>query len=221
MSVLGISGPPPPAPPVVSEGEKSDRRTILAIILSTIVVVVGIGGTAISYWMHFSRKYAKIDHSAETLSFNLAGSRTLSTTYSNPPYGVSLMLPGKWKRFAVPEENFAGLVGSPDEAGAHFDVLFRPIFTGIPVPVESQANNLAARYSAVFHWHVQKSQRILIYDREAMEVSFSQVGNNQSLVLVMVQKGAVTYLLFIFGPPDAASSWQYLDSVLPQTIKIQ
>ena len=148
MSVLGISGPPPLPPPVVSERDKSDRKIILVIIVLTVVVVVGSLGAVMGYWSHFSRRYGHIDRSRETLSFDLDKVQNVSTTYSNPPYGVSLTLPGNWRRISVPNQSFVGLA---DGAGStpHFSVLFQPAFTGFPMPTDNEANVLAAKYATI------------------------------------------------------------------------
>ena len=140
MSVLGISGPPQEIPAAVSERDKSDRKIVVVLICVVIVAFVAVVGTALLVWTHYSAKYANIDKSHETLSWNLDPPLLPSTTYTNPPYGVTLKLPGKWVRVRPPYRCFITLAGSLDSGTPHFDVMFWPIFTGVPSSVDTASS---------------------------------------------------------------------------------
>jgi hypothetical protein len=228
MSVLGLSGPSPLPPPVVSDRDKSDRKVIATIIACVVVVVVGSIGGVMCYWIHFSKKYGHIDRSRETLSYDTDGSQdvdhatAVSTTYANPAYGVSLTLPGKWRRAAVPNQNqsFIGLVADRDDSMAHFAAQFRPFFTGVPESVDMEANTLAGRYANLADTKLDNREQITIGDRTATILRFSTGARKSSFVIVVVNKGPVAYVLIIVGPADTAANWQRLDSMLPQSIRI-
>jgi hypothetical protein len=219
MSVLGLSGPPPPPRPVVSPRDKSDHKIIATIIACVVLLVVGSVGGVMGYWIHFSKKYGHIDRSRETLSLNLDKLQNVSTTYSNPPYGVSLTLPGNWRRVNVPNQSFVGLA---DGTGVtpHFNVLFQPTFTGFPIPTDKEANVLAARTATILGARLQRTDHTTINGREAAILRFANDARKESFNVVVVDKGPVAYTLIILGPTAATDRWQYLDAMLPQSIKL-
>ena len=220
MSVLGPSGPPPLPPPVVSERDKSDGRIIRVIIVSVVIVIVGAAGAAISYWIHFSRKYANIDHSSETLSVTFDGKDT-STNYSNPKYGISLKLPGHWDRIGVNRNAFVGLADAPPRTSPRFLVMFQSAFTGVPVPIDSEASSIAGRYVGFQAVKLERIERTTIGGRDARVLHFTDDAHNRTFRIAVLENGPVAYILIILGPTDATARWQYLDSVLPQMIKVQ
>ncbi len=221
MSVLGISGPPPDIPPAVSERDKADRKIVVVLICLVIVVVMGCAGTAAFLWIHYSARYTNIDKSHETLSFDLGQSPTPVTTYTNPPYGVALTLPGKWARVRPPMNCFVTLGGSPDSGATHFDAMFWPVFTGVPSQVDTQAQIISAAYSVAAGWKLEKSEAMQINGRYARVMSFATQQHNLSLTLVVLNKGSVTYSLVLVGPSDAPDAWQQLEGALPNAITVQ
>jgi hypothetical protein len=221
MSVLGISGPPPEIPPAISERDKTDRKIVAVLICLVIVVVAGFAGTAVFLWIHYSAKYTNIDKSHETLSVNLDQSQYPFTTYTNPPYGVTLKLPGKWVRVRPPINCFVMLAGSPDYAANHFDALFWPIFTALPSSVDTQAQFIIASYSAGMGWKLEKSETMQINGREARVMSFATRQQNLSITLVVLNKGNVTYGLILSGPGIESEGWQHIEDALPDAITIR
>jgi hypothetical protein len=221
MSVLGISGPPPDIPPAISERDKTDRKIVVVLICLVIVVVVGFAGTAAFLWIHYSAKYTNIDKSHETLSWNLDPPLLPSTTYTNPPYGVTLKLPGKWVRVRPPYRCFITLSGSPDSGATHFDAMFWPIFTGVPSSVDTQAAFISAAYSKGAGWTLEKSETMQIDGRDARVLSFATQQHNLSLALVVLNKGSVTYALVFAGPGNAPDGWQQIHDALPNAITVQ
>lgn len=221
MSVLGISGPPQEIPAAVSERDKSDRKIVVVLICVVIVAFVAVVGTALLVWTHYSAKYANIDKSHETLSWNLDPPLLPSTTYTNPPYGVTLKLPGKWVRVRPPYRCFITLAGSLDSGTPHFDVMFWPIFTGVPSSVDTQAAFISAAYSRGAGWKLEKSETMQINGREARVISFATQQHNLSLALVVLNKGSVTYALAFAGPGNEPDAWQRLENALPTALTIQ
>ncbi len=221
MSVLGISGPPPDIPPAISERDKTDRKIVVVLICLVIVVVTGCLGTATFLWIHYSARYTNIDKSHETLSWNQDPPLLPSTTYTNPPYGVTLKLPGKWERVRPPMNCFVTLGGSPDSGATHFDAMFWPIFTGVPSQVDTQAQVISAAYSMTAGWKLEKSEAMEISGRYARVMSYATQQRNLSLTLVVLNKGSVTYSLVLVGPSDAPEAWQQLENALPNAITVQ
>ena len=221
MSVLGISGPPPDIPPAISERDKTDRKIVVVLICLVIVVVMGCVGTAALLWVHYSARYTNIDKSHEKISWNQDSPLLPSTTYTNPPYGVTLKLPGKWVRVRPPMNCFVALGGSPDSGATHFDAMFWPVFTGVPSPVDTQAQFISAAYSVAEGWKLEKSESIQINGRYARVMSYATQQRNLSLTLAVLNKGSVTYSLVLVGPSNAPDAWQQLEDALPQAITIE
>jgi hypothetical protein len=221
MSVLGISAPPPDIPPVISERDKSDRKIVFVLICLVIVVVMSCAGTAAFLWIHYSARYTNIDKSRETLSFDLDQSQAPFTTYTNPPYGVTLTLPGRWARIRPPINCFVTLGGSPDSGATHFDAMFWPVFTGVPSQVDTQAQLISAAYSVAAGWKLEKSESMEINGRYARVMSFATQQRNLSLTLVVLNKGSVTYSLVLVGPSNAPDAWRQLEDALPNAIAVQ
>ena len=221
MSVLGISGPPPDIPPTISAGDKTDRKIVVVLICLVIVVVIGFVGTAAFLWIHYSARYTNIDKSHETLSWNADPPLLPSTTYTNPPYGVTLKLPGKWERVRPPINCFVTLSGSPDSGATHFDALFWPIFTGLPSSLDTQAQVIIASYSAGMGWKLEKSETMQINGRDARVMSFTTTRRNLSVTLVVLNKANVTYGLIFSGPGIESDGWRQIEDALPNAITVQ
>jgi hypothetical protein len=220
MSVLGLSGPPPDPPAVVSAQDKSDRKVIFTVVVLLIVFFLFIVSGAAFYWFHYIQKYGNIDRSGETLSFDYDPHQNISTTYSNPKYGVSLTLPGNWSRIGVASHAFVGLADAPPRTSPRFLVVLEPAFTGVPLSVDAEANSLAGRYAKLARGTLEKIERTSINGRDARVLSFSGDAANRTVRMAVFDRGPIAYILIIYGPTDATARWQYLDSMLPQSIKL-
>lgn len=220
MSVLGLSGPPPDPPAVVSAQDKSDRKVIFTVVVLLIVFSIFIVGGAAFYWFHYIQKYANIDRSGETLSFDYDPHQDISTTYSNPKYGVSLTLPGDWSRIGVASNAFVGLADAPPRTSPRFLVMLEPAFTGVPLSVDAEANSLAGRYAKLARGTLERIERTSINGRDARVLYFSGDAANRTVRMAVLDRGPIAYILIIYGPTDATARWQYLDSILPQSVKL-
>jgi hypothetical protein len=221
LSLRDDSGPAPANPSAISERDKADRKIVVLLICLVIVAVVGLGGTAALLWIHYSTRYTNIDKSHEKLSWNLNQSQSPSTTYANPPYGVTLKLPGRWVRVPPPYPCFVTLAGSPDSSATHFDVMFWPIFTGLPSSVDTQAMLIGAAYSRGAGWKLEKSETMQIDGRNAHVMSFATQEQNLSLTLAVLNKGFVTYALIFAGPENAPDDWRQIHEALPQAVSLR
>ena len=175
-------------------------------------VVVG----AALYWFHYIQKYGNIDRSGETLSFDYDPHQNISTTYSNPKYGVSLTLPGNWSRIGVASNAFVGLADAPPRTSPRFLVILEPAFTGIPLSVDAEASSLASRYAKLARGTLERIERISINGRNARVLYFSGDAANRTVRMAVFDRGPIAYILIIYGPTDATARWQYLDSILPR-----
>lgn len=107
MSVIGLSGPPPNPPAVVSAQDKSDRKIIIVVI--ALVLAVVLSPLAQRYSIGSTMLESTANRSvARDLSFDFDQSKNVSTTYSNPPHGVSLTRPGNWSRISIDHTVLSG-----------------------------------------------------------------------------------------------------------------
>jgi hypothetical protein len=81
---------------------KNNRASIFIILSVALVIVVAgfaISGTLL---VRYAAKFAQMDRTHESLSWDGAPGPVLHTTYKNPAYGVKLTLPGAWEPSHTP-----------------------------------------------------------------------------------------------------------------------
>src|SRR5208282_3739703 len=142
-----------------------------------------------------------------------------STTYTNPAYGVTLKLPGRWMRVRPPYPSFCTLAGDPSDGPSRFDVMFWPIYTASPASLDDEANMMAVMYQRNAGWTFRGGESLQINGRYARILRFS-TSPRDDLTLVVVKKWPATYGLLFTGPGDATEDWQHLRAALSQSIEI-
>jgi|GEM_PF-5194605 hypothetical protein len=218
-----LFGDPAPAPQPLpaSPRDKNDRKLVIIVISAVIVLFVGSVAGAAGLWVHYAAKFNKIDKTHEVPSSDTSRAGDLSTIYTNPAYGVTLKLPGQWRRARAPFRSFCTLAGSPDGGLTRLYAMFWPIFTGAPASVDTESNMIAAGYRRNAGWTLLGSESIQINGRDARMLRFSIPQGNAELALIVVNKWPATYALAVTGPSNAPDAWQRLRAALPQSIEIK
>lgn len=197
----------PPRPPRSAPIATSESRSVVAlgVSLAVIIAAVAIGLFALIYSNVV--KFATVDNSNS--SFTITETQT---TYTNPKYGVTLRLAGKWESADSPRyQDFCRLSGS-DGLSARL----RPIF-----PVLASPDQFAAGFSGVFvkqGWTLVSDSRTQIHGRAGRILRFEK--NFTEVELVVVRKGPVLYELLISGMSDS-SEWPRITDALPQSIEVK
>ncbi len=228
MSELRISNAPIPKP------ERSDafkivmRLLALACVLIVLAAVVGL-----RMWTHYSRKFGEIDHSADSITTSASQPVPLEsspdpsyriafeTVYKNANSGVTLRLPGIWRKANAPQ------ITKPDAAHRFcildsqegLDLMFWPQFPDLLPSLDADADVLRKNYAA--GGFVVRGQRELeIRGKKAKELKFFVPSGGLNLNLVIIRKWPVLYVLAITGSLQSQAAWERVESALPEAVDI-
>jgi hypothetical protein len=215
MSVLGISGPPPEIPPVISERDKSDRKIVIIVISLLIVVVVGLVAVVGGFSFYYASKYAAIDKTHDSLTWDPQQSNALFTTFESPAGGVTMKLPGEWEMSRNPTKYLCHLV-NPD----NFSAVLELDFPALTPSLDADASQVATRYETGAQWTLIREESFQVNGMPAHLLRFD-TQRNVDVDIVMLKKWPVDYGLSIAGRPDATDEWQRIEAALPQAITIK
>jgi hypothetical protein len=228
MTELRLSNYPIPEPKRSSAFKIVFGLLALAGVLVVLAAVVGF-----RTWSRYSREFSEIDHSADSIATSasqpvrLESSPTPSyqiafeTVYKNAKSGVTLRLPGVWRKASAPQ------ITKPDAAhrfcildsGDGLDLMFWPQFPDLLPSLDADADVLRKRYAA--GGFVVRGQRELeIRGNKAKELEFFVPSGGLNLSLVIIRKWPVTYLLAITGSPRSQTAWERLENALPEAVDI-
>lgn len=193
---------------------KSNRTSAFIIIsISLVIVVTGFAVSGILF-VRYAAKFAEIDRTQESLSWDGAPGEVLHTTYKNPAYGVTLTLPGAWKPTQGATRFLCHLNG-PDRFNAVFGASF-PVLTP---SVDSDASLVANRYETIDGWVLNSQESTTISGLPAHILRLTS-RRSVGVDLVMVKKWPVVYELSVAGPSADSEHWRIVRAALPQAIHI-
>ena len=200
-----ISGPAP---------HKTNRTSAFIIIsISFVIVVTGFTVSGILF-VRYAAKFAEIDRTQESLSWEGAPGEVLRTTYKNPAYGVALTLPGAWKP-AQGATKFLCHLNGP----ARFNAVFGANFPVLTPSVDSDAALVANRYETIDGWVLNSQESTTISGLPAHILRLTS-RRSVGVDLVMVKKWPVVYELSVAGPSADSEHWRIVRAALPQAIHI-
>ncbi len=228
MTELRFSSAPIPEP------ERSDafkivmRLLALAGVLIVLAAVVGLRA-----WSRYSRKFSEIDHSADSITTSASQPVRLESTpnpsyriafetvYKNATRGVTLRLPGMWRKANAPQ------ITKPDAAHRFcildsqegLDLMFWPQFPDLLPSLDADADVLRKNYAA--GGFIVRGQRELeIRGKKAKELEFFVPSGGLNLNLVIIRKWPVLYVLAITGSPQSQAAWERVENALPEAVDI-
>lgn len=193
---------------------KTNRTSVFIILLIALVIVVAGFAVSGTLLVRYMAKFAEIDRTHESLSWDGAPGEILHTTYTNPAYGLTLKLPGRW----LPSERPAS-----DPYLFHlvafdgFHALFWPEF---PV-LTSSVNEDAARFVRGYEtrgWRLDSEESTSVSGLPAHVLRFDSPRGNADLVIV--KKGPALYTLSVAGPASDLDHWKMVRAALLQAIQI-
>src|ERR1700689_2222969 len=148
-----ITSRPPPPP----DRAKSDRKLVIIVISLLIVVVVGLVAVVGGLSVYYASKYAAIDKTHDSLTWDPQQSNALSTTFESPAGGVTMKLPGEWEMARNPTKYLCHLV-NPD----HFNVVLEVDFPELTPSVDVDASQVAMRYETRNQWTLIREESLLV-----------------------------------------------------------
>ncbi len=239
MSIFGPLSPSDPAQdltevtPPASPSDAGSKTIVRIIIASAVMLVIAIG-FGVYKFSEYSSKFNHVDHSADRMQFrglpvvsqdpNLQKMSDLEheTTYSNAPSGVTLILPGMWRKANFGEVTNPALshrfcILSSDFG---FDVMFWPLFPDPRLSLASDAERMVARFSASGTFAFESQRDLTIHGLPAKELSFLY-NSRIKFKMILVRKWPALYLLSVSGSPDATDSWKRVEDALPNSLEIR
>lgn len=215
MSVLGVSGPPPEIPAVVSARDKADRKIVIVVISLLIVAVVALVAVVVGFSFHYAYKYAAIDKTHDSLTWDPQQTNALFTTFESPAAGAKLKLPGEWEMARNTTKYLCHLVNSD-----HFNAVLEVDFPALTPSIDVDATQVAMRYETGNHWTLIREESLVVNGVPAHLLRMD-THRNVNLDIVMLKKWPADYSLSIAGRSDATSEWQRIEDALPQSITVQ
>lgn len=193
-----------------------NNRASIFIILSVALVIV-VAGFAISgtLLVRYAAKFAQMDGTHESLSWDGAPGPVLHTTYKNPAYGVKLTLPGAWEPSHTPTPYLCHLIDFH-----RFVAVFATDFPVFTPSVDSDAALVAQRYETNHGWTLSSEESAVISGLPAHILHLASP-RAIDVDLVMVKKWPVVYELSVAGPSRDLGRWKTVRAALPQAIEIK
>jgi hypothetical protein len=216
MSAPLASDPVPPFRVTPQIAPYKTNRTSVFIIISIALVIV-LAGFAVSgtLLVRYAAKFAEIDRTHESLSWDGAPGEVLHTTYKNPEYGVTLTLPGVWKPTQSPNSFLCHLIASD-----RFNAVLGADFPVLTPSVASDAALVAKRYETNDGWVLNSEESITISGLPAHILRLTS-RRNVGVDLVMVKKWPVVYELSVAGPSTDSEHWKMVRAAIPHAIAIR
>ena len=211
MPIFTLSGsrtPPPPSPS--SAPATSESRTVAVVGIAVVVILAAIAIGAITYVRSFAAKFKTLDDSQSSFS-----ATETQTVYTNPKYGVTLKLPGKWRRVRPPFKSFCTLASS-----SGMSAMFWPIFPAPGANVDQDAQIIAQGYTRQGRWTMESDSVVEVNGRRGRKMRFQTNFAGQELEMVVVKKWPVLYALAITAPRDS-DDWSEIEDALPQSMEVK
>lgn len=204
------------------------RLLVLAGILAVFAAVVGLRA-----WSRYSQKFTEVDHSADSITTRSSEPVRLEsspsstypiafeTVYKNAKSGVTLTLPGLWRRTS------ASQITKPDAAHRFcildsqdgLDLMFWPQFPDLLPSLDADASVL--RKNSAARGFIERGERELeIRGNKAKELKFFVPSSRFNLNLVIIRKWPVLYVLAITGSAQSQAAWQGVEKALPVAVDI-
>ena len=227
MTDLRLSNDPIPEPKRSDAFKFVMRLLAMAGVLTVLGAVVGFRA-----WSRYSRKISEVDHSADSITTSASQPLRLEssprpsyqtafeTVYKNAKTGVTLRLPGVWRKVSAPQ------ITKPDVAHRFcildsqdgLDLMFWPQPDLLP-SLDADADFLRKNYGA--GGYIVRGQRDLeIRAKKAKELEFFVPSSGLNLNLVIIRKWPVLYVLAITGSPQSQTAWERVENALPEAVDI-
>lgn len=200
--------PPPPrhSGPIATQ----ESRTVAAVGITVVVIIVALAAGSFLLIKNYVGKFVVLDNSQSSVAVG-----EIQTVYTNPKYGVTLTLPGKWHQVPPPYRSFCTLSG-----GNGFFAMFWPIFPAPGATVDQDAEMLKQSYLKRGRWTLVSDSRTDINGRAGRILRFQTNSRGGDLQLTIVKKWPVVYALAINGPHDS-SEWPGITDALQQSIEVK
>lgn len=177
--------------------------------MTVVVIIVALAASSFLFIKNYVGKFVVLDDSQSSLAVG-----EIQTVYTNPKYGVTLTLPGKWQRVSLQYRTFCDL-----SDGQGLFAMFSPMFPAPSATVDQDAEILKQSYMNRNHWQLVSDSRTEMNGRAARIVRF-QTNSGRDVELAMVKKWPVLYTLLIMGPRDS-SQWSGLTEAVPKLIEVK
>ena len=213
-----LAGEPVPtyrADPSFAAPYRSNRKSAFIIISVALVIVVAglaISGTLLA---RYAAKFAQMDRTRESMSWDGSPDRVLHTIYKNPTYGVKLTLPGAWQPSHAPTPYLCHLIDSH-----RFVAVFGAEFPVFTPSIDSDAGLVVRRYEANHGWTLNREESTSISGLPAHILHLTSP-RSVDVDLVMVKKWPVVYELSVAGSSGDQEHWKTIRPALPQALELQ
>jgi len=217
IPLSGGSGPAPlsPQPVFANQRDKSDRKVIIIVISLLIAVAVALVAVVAGFSIYYSSKYAAINRTNDSISWDPDHSDAVFTTFESPSAGVTLKLPGKWELSKTPTKYICHLVNP-----ANFNAVLELDFPSLTPSIDVDAAQVTTRYETKNQWTISRDESIEVNGFPAHLLRMD-THRNVYVDIVLVKKWPADYGLSIAGRPDATDEWQRIEAALPQAITIK
>lgn len=199
----------PPTPRQSTPIATQESRTVALVGITVVVIIVALAASAFLFIKNYVGKFVALDDSQSSLTVG-----EIQTVYTNPKYGVTLTLPGKWQKVFLQYRTLCNL-----SDGKGLFAMFSPMFPAPSATVDQDAEILKQSYLNRNHLKLVSDSRIEINGRAARIMRF-QTNSGRDLELAVVKKWPVLYTLVITGPRES-SEWSGLTDALPKSIEVK
>jgi hypothetical protein len=228
MTELRLSNAPIPEPDRTDAFKIIMRLLALACVLIVLAAVIGLRA-----WGRYSRKFSEVDHLADSITTSASQPVRVEsspdpsyrvafeTVYKNANSGVTLRLPGVWRKADAPQ------ITKPDAVHRFcilasqegLDLMFWPQFPDLLPSLGADADVLRKNYAA--GGFILRGQRELeIRGKRAKELEFFVPSGGLNLNLVIIRKWPVLYVLAITGSPQSQAAWERVENARPEAVDI-
>jgi len=199
---------------VTSQRDKKYRRNLLVTAIVGAIAFAMLGVATVVFLVRYSGKFLEPDKTRESLSWDGAPGEILTTTYTNPTYGLAFKLPGQWLPSKTPTKFLCHLVGF-----GRFHAVLETDFPVLTASIDQDANVVAKRYQTAQDWTLNSDEPVSVSGLPAHLLRLTPP--RVDVELVLVKRWPVDYGLSVAGPADDADDWQRIRKALPQSLQIQ